>query len=183
MNISEERALAVSDALVDRGIDKERLDVAGYGSQRPFIPAISRQAFALNRRVDFGASLTPPPKATTVAKLSATLENSTVKLLAPPAIAAEQCPGEFSRLFLSDVVRFAGSSDDVTDEHAEFLDHLAGLLMSCPSFALDINGHTDRRGNAAFNQNLSERRAAAVRDALSDRGIADGRLAKFGYAG
>jgi OOP family OmpA-OmpF porin len=44
-----------------------------------------------------------------------------------------------------------------------------------------IEGHADQRGNVAFNQQLSERRANNVRKALVDRGIPAKLIASAGY--
>ena len=46
---------------------------------------------------------------------------------------------------------------------------VAQLLRDKPGWRLRIEGHTDSIGNAASNQALSQRRAAAVRDALSSQ--------------
>ena len=42
-------------------------------------------------------------------------------------------------------------------------------------------GHTDSTGSDAYNQTLSERRASAVADYLSIRGVQSVRLATRGY--
>lgn len=47
------------------------------------------------------------------------------------------------------------------------LDAVAQLMRAQPGWTLRIEGHTDGIGGAAANQTLSQRRAAAVRDALS----------------
>ena len=41
-------------------------------------------------------------------------------------------------------------------------------------------GHTDSQGPDAYNQALSERRAASVSNALAGRGVNRARLAQFG---
>jgi OOP family OmpA-OmpF porin len=46
---------------------------------------------------------------------------------------------------------------------------------------LQIEGHADETGGAAFNQRLSERRAARVRDALVALGAAPDRIAVEGF--
>ncbi|KAB2896030.1 MAG: OmpA family protein, partial [Kofleriaceae bacterium] len=46
---------------------------------------------------------------------------------------------------------------------------------------MEIGGHTDSRGSAAYNLALSRRRAAAVRQFLVDEGIAADRLESEGY--
>ncbi|MNU03582.1 Outer membrane porin F precursor [compost metagenome] len=45
-----------------------------------------------------------------------------------------------------------------------------------------MEGHTDSVGTYAYNQKLSERRAAAVRDVLVNQyGVADARVSSVGY--
>lgn len=48
---------------------------------------------------------------------------------------------------------------------------VAGIIMAYPDLKLQIEGHTDNVGSDAFNQNLSERRAATVRDYLISQGV------------
>ena len=48
-DLSQRRAQAVADYLVQAGVDRARLDVAGYGSSKP-LPGVAPQA-AANRRV------------------------------------------------------------------------------------------------------------------------------------
>jgi outer membrane protein OmpA-like peptidoglycan-associated protein len=51
--LSEERAAAVKEALVKRGVDGDRLRTRGYGETRPLAPNKSPAGRAKNRRVDF----------------------------------------------------------------------------------------------------------------------------------
>ncbi len=44
-----------------------------------------------------------------------------------------------------------------------------------------MEGHTDNRGTAEYNRDLSQRRARSVVRALVARGIAAGRLVSEGY--
>lgn len=60
------------------------------------------------------------------------------------------------------------------------VDALAEVLRDS-GLRVEIGGHTDNRGDAARNQELSELRAAAVVRALSERGIAATRLVAVGY--
>jgi outer membrane protein OmpA-like peptidoglycan-associated protein len=48
----------------------------------------------------------------------------------------------------------------------ESLAKLAGILLAYPDLRLEVDGHTDSVGSDAYNQQLSEKRAAAVRDYL-----------------
>lgn len=53
IQLSQQRAQAVVDALVKRGVAPERLSAVGFGPDRPLDPAKTKAARALNRRVEF----------------------------------------------------------------------------------------------------------------------------------
>jgi OOP family OmpA-OmpF porin len=59
---------------------------------------------------------------------------------------------------------------------------LAGdLLEQCSAKRISIEGHTDSTGPDAYNQGLSERRAASVRQYLIDKGLDGSRLTATGF--
>jgi outer membrane protein OmpA-like peptidoglycan-associated protein len=61
------------------------------------------------------------------------------------------------------------------------IDRTATVLNRYPQTTILVEGHTDSRGSEAYNQQLSERRAQAVRDALVNRGVDPRRLRVIGY--
>jgi outer membrane protein OmpA-like peptidoglycan-associated protein len=61
------------------------------------------------------------------------------------------------------------------------IDRLAQLMGVYAEHSIRIEGHTDALGDDAANQQLSERRANAVRDALLARGIDAARIEAVGY--
>lgn len=81
---------------------------------------------------------------------------------------------------LGDVL-FAFDKAMLTPNAAPRLDKLAGFLKQYPDRKLLIEGYTDSVGSDAYNQDLSERRAQAVRDALLQRGIDASRITTRGY--
>lgn len=58
---------------------------------------------------------------------------------------------------------------------------LADVLQQNPQRNVLVEGFADSTGDAQYNQQLSERRATAVRQALQDMGIASNRIAVRGY--
>ncbi|MDO9195286.1 OmpA family protein [Rhodoferax sp.] len=58
---------------------------------------------------------------------------------------------------------------------------LANVLQKNPQRTVLVEGFTDSTGTAAHNQDLSERRATAVRGALQELGVARERVAIRGY--
>jgi hypothetical protein len=79
-------------------------------------------------------------------------------------------------------IYFGFNSDVIRPESEPVLKEIARLLMKHPDWKLDVDGHTDNIGGAAFNQALSTRRSAAVKKALVDRyHVGSARLATSGY--
>lgn len=60
------------------------------------------------------------------------------------------------------------------------LNHLLTVVNSKPASRIAIEGHTDVRGDAPYNQALSQRRAESVRSWLVAHGIAAGRISATG---
>jgi outer membrane protein OmpA-like peptidoglycan-associated protein len=76
---------------------------------------------------------------------------------------------------------FDFDKDALRPESKPTLDEIAKLLRQRPNLRLDIVGHTDNRGTAEYNINLSQRRAANVLSALVYQyGIAPVRLSSRG---
>jgi OOP family OmpA-OmpF porin len=79
-------------------------------------------------------------------------------------------------------ILFDTNRDAVRPESAPTLQAIADMLHQHADLKLMIEGHTDNVGSAAANQTLSERRAAAVRQALIAGYQIDGsRLTSKGY--
>lgn len=78
-------------------------------------------------------------------------------------------------------VEFAFDSAEITGVAFQEMLELLKFLREYPTSSAVIEGHTDSRGTDAYNQNLSERRAAAVLEALVNSGIARNRLTSRGY--
>ncbi|MDR9392969.1 OmpA family protein [Roseovarius sp. SYSU LYC5161] len=60
------------------------------------------------------------------------------------------------------------------------LSTVADSLQSYPDTMVQVVGHTDNTGDAAYNQRLSERRANSVADVLMNGGVPFGRIRTFG---
>ena len=61
------------------------------------------------------------------------------------------------------------------------LDEAVLILKKNPGIKVEIDGHTDNRGSAAYNMTLSERRAKAVMKYFVDNGIEAERLTTKGF--
>jgi len=97
-----------------------------------------------------------------------------------PAVVVAQKPepidtcSEFSGSL--DGVNFHSDSDQLTDSARAVLDGVASRLSECDSVPVQITAHTDSVGAKAYNQSLSERRAASVASYLRQQGITGDRL-------
>jgi outer membrane protein OmpA-like peptidoglycan-associated protein len=63
----------------------------------------------------------------------------------------------------------------------EKLAKVAGIVSGHPGLKLDVEGYTDSVGGDAYNQRLSENRGAAVRDFLTQEGMAASSVTTKGF--
>ncbi len=78
-------------------------------------------------------------------------------------------------------VHFESNSDRLLPGAESVLDDAAATLVKNPSIRVEVAGHTDSDGTAEYNEGLSARRAATVRDYLVASGVTEDRLTTRGY--
>jgi len=79
-------------------------------------------------------------------------------------------------------INFETAKAVILPESYPILDEAAQILKDNPDIRVEVGGHTDSRGSASYNQDLSQRRAAAVRLYLIEKhGIAGNRMIAKGY--
>ena len=78
-------------------------------------------------------------------------------------------------------VQFATDQELILAQSTPLLEQVAAELGANPSIQVAIQGHTDAIGDAAYNQELSQRRAAAVQSFLLARGVHPEQLQARGY--
>lgn len=69
----------------------------------------------------------------------------------------------------------------LTLESTDALDKLVVMLNENPNITIELSSHCDYRGNDAYNQRLSQRRAESVVNYLIDHGVLAERLVAVGY--
>ncbi len=79
------------------------------------------------------------------------------------------------------VFRFDFDRADLNPHNRELLSRIAGVLLVSKGYGLSIFGYTDDVGTAEYNQQLSLRRANAVKDYLVQAGIDSGIVNVKGY--
>jgi outer membrane protein OmpA-like peptidoglycan-associated protein len=78
-------------------------------------------------------------------------------------------------------INFDSDSDVIRPESKPTLDQVAAMLKSSPELKITIEGHTDNTSTPEHNQQLSEKRANAVKQYLVNAGIDGGRLNAAGF--
>ena len=79
------------------------------------------------------------------------------------------------------VVHFDYDQSDIRPDARAALDAKIPILQANPSVAIRIAGHTDERGSDEYNLALGQRRAAAAKRYLVERGIAESRIETISY--
>ena len=83
---------------------------------------------------------------------------------------------------LSGSVLFASTKSELLPAAQARLNEVATALIREDALSnIVVEGHTDSQGAAAYNQDLSQRRAQSVRDYLVTRGIASDRIRAEGF--
>ncbi len=79
-------------------------------------------------------------------------------------------------------IEFQYNKDVILESSFYILDAVVATMNGNPDITLiEVQGHTDERGNDAYNLDLSERRAAAVMKYLTSHGVDIKRLQAEGY--
>ncbi len=80
-----------------------------------------------------------------------------------------------------DNIYYNYNSAEIKSGAAQELDVLAQVMLENLSLRVRLSSHTDARGNAAYNQTLSEKRALSAKKYLMQKGIASSRMQTVGY--
>ena len=78
-------------------------------------------------------------------------------------------------------INFKTGSAEILAGSYVLLDRAVKVLQDYPDVNLEISGHTDSRGKAEYNLNLSQRRADSVKTYFVQRGISSARLQAIGF--
>jgi outer membrane protein OmpA-like peptidoglycan-associated protein len=81
----------------------------------------------------------------------------------------------------SNAIQFEFNKAVLLSMNRELLSRIAGILLTSKGYSIKVHGHTDDVGSDAYNRELSERRAQAVRDYLVEAGINSTIITTKGY--
>ncbi len=96
-------------------------------------------------------------------------------------IAPEECEAVLNNRLRKGQLYFKRDSANLDGQDHKTLEPLVKVMERCPDARIEIAGHTDADGAAAYNQRLSEQRAQAVVDFLVSIGADAERLKAIGY--
>lgn len=88
--------------------------------------------------------------------------------------------GDVIRLSIPGAGIFATGSDRLSAQLESTLRRVTGVLVEFNRTVITIEGHTDDRGDEAYNRSLSERRAKSVARFMVDAGVDPRRLDEVG---
>ena len=96
---------------------------------------------------------------------------------------SEGCPKKLTEKVKIDLnINFATNSDVVLSQYFNEIRQVADFMNKYKGTVVTIEGHTDTRGSAAYNKNLSQKRANAVAKILVNQmGISQSRVTARGY--
>jgi outer membrane protein OmpA-like peptidoglycan-associated protein/osmotically-inducible protein OsmY len=96
-------------------------------------------------------------------------------------VEADTCQALLTKVRNEGVINFKRASADLDNRSNSTLDRIAGVMATCRSAAIEVQGHTDAEGTPERNANLSNRRALSVLDYLIKAGVDSSRLTAVGY--
>ena len=82
---------------------------------------------------------------------------------------------------ISQTIHFEFNRSVIRPVSFPILNTVSQVLRDFPNVAVEVQGHTDSRGNDSYNMRLSQSRAEAVRDYLVQQGVAANRMTARGY--
>lgn len=88
--------------------------------------------------------------------------------------------GDYLVVNMPQDVLFATDSAALRPDLARDIQAVGQNLLQYPNSRIEVIGHADNSGSAAYNQDLSQRRAVAVAQGIQSVGVPSGRVAAFG---
>ncbi|MBN3521426.1 OmpA family protein [Algoriphagus lutimaris] len=173
IKLSNSRATAVTEYMAQYEIPAERIRLEWFGEQELIndcgdgVPC-PESAHQLNRRSELVLEAFPDPS-----KQYEMPEELKGKDFCDPEDLFSQIQDEIAQI---PTIYFDFDKSMLRNVHKKELERTAIMLKRMPNLMLYIEGHTDQRGDDAYNQKLSERRADAVKAYLTNRGIEENRM-------
>lgn len=88
--------------------------------------------------------------------------------------------GDYVNVNMPSALLFATDSASVGPNQTRDLRTVAASLLKYPQSRIEVVGHTDSTGTAAYNMDLSRRRAGSVASILINAGVPSSRISTYG---
>ena len=121
----------------------------------------------------------PPAPAVPVPMTSAIEPRASAE--AARKVEVDVCQDMLGTIMRAGSIEFERGSAELDAESLPTLQRLAEVAAKCAKVRIEIAGHTDIEGDPRHNQRLSQRRAQAVVDYLSDAGVPGVRMHAIGF--
>jgi outer membrane protein OmpA-like peptidoglycan-associated protein len=183
--LSEARAVAVVQYLVDKGIDRKKIFAKGYGEIQPVASNETEEGRQINRRIEF-MILDRDDDAH-----SKYINNSDTTLLRPGDERYNKLLEDFKSVYTKQQaekppvageylyykVHFAfNQTDGITDYSTNILKSMLGYLDHYSKVKIKIYAHADFFGDEALNLRLATERAQTVYNFLIKNGLDKSRV-------
>lgn len=89
--------------------------------------------------------------------------------------------GEGIEVEFSEKILFGYDKSVLSTPAKDNLDKIIAVLKDYPNTDIEIQGHTDNKGSDSYNKSLSVKRADAVKNYLTSKGVSSSRLKEIGY--
>lgn len=92
----------------------------------------------------------------------------------------EDIQNQINNILKENKITFARASTNLTPESLKTIENIVNILKN-HNYLIEVGGHTDSKGNPTLNQQLSDKRAASVKNSLIKFGINKDLVKSFGY--
>jgi outer membrane protein OmpA-like peptidoglycan-associated protein len=196
LKLSQLRADAIKNYLVNKGIDPKRFFTVGYGEEFPIAPNTTEEGRKQNRRTEIVIIENPKDR-----KLLAKEDGYYYKLqrkrqleeeierqrLENERLARKRAEEEKVCLGLEELskntfrITFESGKYVLSDSVVQQINSIIASLRCPKKYVLTVAGHADSIGKAENNLKLSKFRATVTRDYLISQGIDKNKIKAVGY--
>ncbi|PIR32726.1 MAG: hypothetical protein COV36_03700 [Alphaproteobacteria bacterium CG11_big_fil_rev_8_21_14_0_20_44_7] len=98
-----------------------------------------------------------------------------------PEQSGDVCKGQLANIGVPNVVYFDLDKSTLNARGKQVIDEVAAGLSELNGYSVNLSGHADTLASQSYNQALSERRAANVKNALIARGVPASSISTSGF--
>lgn len=107
--------------------------------------------------------------------------NTEIKKNEEIEISAKEIQEKINLIIKNNKIIFKRLSIDVTLKSENTIKIIASLLNEYKNIKIEVAGHTDAKGEEAFNLDISKKRASSVKNKLIEYGLDENRVSAKGY--